>query len=52
MDKKVLISIALCCTILDLVSGTLELKEVDKKQAIEETVINGNNDGYAINEMP
>ena len=52
MDKKILISIALCCTLLDLVTGTLELKEVDEKQAIGEMVIDGYNDGHAINEMP
>ena len=52
MDKKMLISIALCCTLLDLVTGTLELKEVDGKQAIEEMVIDDNNNGHANNEMP
>ena len=52
MDKKMLISIELCCTILGLVTGTLELKEVDGKRAIQKMVIDGHNDGHATNEMP
>ena len=47
-----LISIVLCCTIVDLVTGNLEVKEVDEKQAIEEMGFDGNNDGHAINDMP
>ena len=46
MDKKILISIALFCNILDLVNGALELKQINGKQAIEE------NDGITKNEMP
>ena len=46
MEKKILISIALFCNILDLVNGALELKQIDGKLAIEEY------DGIKNNEMP